>query len=73
MKNTYFVQWINGNGVKQEPVLANRSRSFEQAAAWAAKWDVPNWATSKTKFIIWQGRPGPTTEYLRFTLGNVQW
>jgi hypothetical protein len=72
MKNSYFVQWVNSEGVKQVPVLANDCHSFEEAAAWAVAWDLPHWATDKTAFFIYAGRPDPDANFARFTVGKAK-
>lgn len=72
MNKSYFVQWINSEGIKQVPVLVNGCQSFEEAAAWAVNNDRPHWATDKTRFIVYHGRPGdPNTPRAEFTIASV--
>lgn len=67
MRESYFVQWVNHEGLQQVPVLVTGCKSFEEAAAWAVTDDLPHWATDNTRFIVWHGRPGdqetPRAEY----------
>lgn len=73
MKNSYsyFVQWINAEGIKQIPLLI-RAASFETAAEKAVTTRKPVWATDNTPFIIWRGNPGRAeTPRAEFTVSNV--
>jgi hypothetical protein len=71
MNESYFVSWINKDGINQVPVLAENCHSFEQAARWAIEWNFPVWATNKTQFIVYQGQPNKFANQARFRVGLV--
>ncbi|MBE2225671.1 MAG: hypothetical protein IAF02_29315 [Anaerolineae bacterium] len=72
MNESYFVQWVNSEGMKQVPALVNGCQSFEEAAVWAVENDRPQWATGKTRFIVHRGQTGdPETPRAEFTIASV--
>jgi hypothetical protein len=71
MNESYFVQWVNKDGLKQVPVLVNGCQSFEAAARWALANDMPAWADDNTQFFVYYGNPQETANYARFTVGRV--
>ncbi|MCA9936556.1 MAG: hypothetical protein KC415_21625 [Anaerolineales bacterium] len=72
MKESFYVQWVNDEGMKEIPVLANECRTFRDALDWAMAWDTPRWAKPKTELIIWRGMPGRSSSpSIRLEMGSL--